>query len=111
MPQEHQVSLRERVKAPPAPAMVESYYRAAVAAGIKHQFEQEMRIHLAHALMLARQGIVAAQDVARIVEVLLDLQRSGPGVLTVDYQQEDLYSYIERYIVERSEEPRLNSSH
>lgn len=95
------VSLRERVKSPPAQAMVDSYFVPAVAAGIRYQFTGEMRVHLAHALMLLECGIVAKEDIAEIVRVLLDLETSGPQVLTIDYRQEDLYSYIERYIVEK----------
>lgn len=105
MSQEHPaapvVSLRERVKSPPAQAMVDSYFGPAVAAGIRFQFEPEMRIHLAHAVMLAECGIVAREDIARIIAVLLELKASGVQALTIDYQQEDLYSYIERYIVEK----------
>ena len=95
------VSLRERVKSPPAQAMVDSYFGPAVAAGIRFQFEPEMRIHIAHAVMLAECGIVKREDIARILVVLADLQQTGVKALTIDYLQEDLYSYIERYIVEK----------
>ena len=94
------VSLRERVSSPPAQTLVDSYYSFAVAAGIRFQFEPEMRIHFAHGLMVAERGIVSAADIARTFEVLLDLRRTGPGVLSIDYRQEDLYSYIERHIVQ-----------
>jgi argininosuccinate lyase len=93
------VSLRERVKSPPAQALVDSYYAHAVAAGIRFQFEPEMRIHLAHGLMIAEQGIVARSEMAQIVRVLLALREAGPSSLPIDFRQEDLYSYIERYIV------------
>ena len=52
------VSMRERLKAPPAREMVEAYFRPNVAKGLEHQFIHEMHIHLAHGLMLARRGIV-----------------------------------------------------
>lgn len=94
------VSLRERVSAPPAQTLVDSYYQFAVAAGIRFQFEPEMRIHFAHGLMVAERGIVSARDIARTFEVLLELRRTGPGSLSIDYRQEDLYSYIERHIVQ-----------
>src|SRR5215813_7796921 len=99
--EDHAVSIRERVKAPPAPALVQSYYAPAVDAGIKYQFEPEMLIHLAHVLMLDRQGIVQRQDVARILRALLDLRGAGPAVLSIDYRQEDLYSYVESHIVKQ----------
>lgn len=95
------VSLRERVKSPPAQAMVESYFAPAIAAGIRFQFEPEMRLHIAHAIMLAECGIVSREDIAHILAVLIELKQSGVQALTIDYLQEDLYSYIERFIVEK----------
>ena len=98
--QSGEVSLRERLKSPPAQRLVESYYVPGVASGIRHTFGHEMQVHLAHALMLAEAGIVRREAAAAIVAVLLRLRESGPSVLTIDYRQEDLYSYVERYIVE-----------
>ncbi len=95
------VSLRERVKSPPAQTMVDSYFAPAVAAGIRYQFAGEMRVHLAHAVMLLDRGIVSRDDIARIIGLLLELEAAGPQILAIDYNQEDLYSYIERYIVEK----------
>lgn len=97
--QDPAVSLRERVKSPPAKALVDAYFAPSVAAGIRYQFEPEMRIHLAHAVMLERQRIVAKPDIVRILRVLLDLRSSGPASLGIDYRQEDLYSYVESHIV------------
>ena len=95
------VSLRERVKSPPAETMIDSYYAPAVAAGIRFQFDPEMKIHVAHALMLAERKIVDRSEIAQILATLLELRQSGVSALTIDYQQEDLYSYIERFLVER----------
>lgn len=91
--------MRERVKSPPAQPLVKSYYMPAVQAGIKYQFESEMLIHLAHTLMLERQGIVQRPDIARILKALFDLQQWGTSALSIDYLQEDMYSYIESHIV------------
>jgi len=98
---EEKVSLRERVKLPPAQALVDAYYRPAIAYGAKYLFAEEMRIHLAHGLMLARQGIVSRDDIRRTLETVLELRDAGPDALDIDYLQEDLYSYTERYIVSR----------
>jgi argininosuccinate lyase len=95
------VSLRERVKAPPAQIMVDSYFGPAVAAGIRFQFEPELQVHLAHAVMLAEAGVVDRGEIARILDVLLGLRKSGVSALTIDYQQEDLYSYIERHLIDK----------
>ncbi len=93
------VSLRERVKAPPAQVMVDAYYAPSLENALKYTMDAELRIHLAHGLMLVRQGIVARGDMARILALLLELQRVGPAVLAIDYTQEDLYSYVERHLV------------
>ena len=98
---DEKVSLRERVKLPPAPELVEAYYRPAVAYGMTYLFPEEMRIHFAHGLMLARQGIVSRRDIAATFDVVAELRDAGPGALDIDYLQEDLYSYSERYIVSR----------
>ena len=100
MAQDASVSLRERVKEPPAQALVDAYYRPAVANSIKFVFASEMLIHLAHALMLADRGIVQRADIAAILPVIIDLQSKGAACLAIDYAQEDLYSYVERYIVQ-----------
>ena len=68
------VSLRERVKSPPAQAMVDSYFAPAIAAGIRFQFEPEMRLHIAHAIMLAECGIVSREDIARILTGRMDVR-------------------------------------
>ena len=99
--EQQSVSLRHRVKAPPAQGMVDAYFAPAVEAGIKYTFEHEMHIHLAHALMLERQGIVKSADVSRIIRTLLNLQQAGPAVLGIDYRQEDMYSYVESFIVKQ----------
>ncbi len=93
------VQLRERVKEPPAKALVDAYYAPSVANSIKFVFLAEMRIHLAHALMLAERAIVKRADIAAILPVVLELEAKGAGLLAIDYSQEDLYSYVERHIV------------
>jgi len=99
MQEKQVVSLRERVKSPPAKTLVQSYYKPAVEAGINYLFEHEMNIHLAHSLMLERQGIVDSDSVTQIVKTLLLLKRNGAAALNIDYLQEDLYSYVESYII------------
>ena len=96
---DEKVSLRERVKSPPDPALVEAYYAPAVAYGLEHIFAPEMRIHLAHVLMLAECRIIEHDDAASILRALLDLEAAGPKALAIDYGLEDLYSYVERHIV------------
>jgi argininosuccinate lyase len=99
MTKDAKVSLRERVKSPPDRALVEAYYAPAVANGIKHLFAHEMRVHLAHVLMLEERGIIGRSDASAILGALLDLEAAGPSALSIDYGLEDLYSYVERHIV------------
>ena len=96
---DEKVSLRERLKSPPDPALVAAYYAPAVANGIKYLFASEMRIHLAHVAMLAERAIIARTDASLILRALLDLEKQGASALAVDYGLEDLYSYVERHIV------------
>lgn len=93
------IQLRERVKLPPSALFVESYYKPAVGRSFQYLFEVETWIHLAHALMLGRRRIVSRKDVRQILRAVLELSEVGPEVLEVDFTQEDLYSYVERWIV------------
>ncbi|HEX7126711.1 MAG TPA: argininosuccinate lyase [Thermodesulfobacteriota bacterium] len=95
------IQLRERVKLPPSELFVESYYRPSVGRSFQYLFDVEAWIHLAHALMLGRRRIVSRGDVRRIVKAILELSEAGPEALDVDFTQEDLYSYVERWLVGR----------
>jgi argininosuccinate lyase len=95
------VSLRERLKAPPAPEMIEAYFRPSTRKGLEYQFTHEMHIHLAHGLMLARQGIVPDTAMRPIVGAVLELIDRGPGQLVIDDTGEDLYSYFEKHLIQR----------
>lgn len=99
MQEKQTVSLRERVKSPPAQTLVQSYYKPAVEAGIKYLFDHEVNIHLAHTLMLERQDIIDPDSATKILKALLDLKEKGADALNIDYLQEDLYSYVESYII------------
>lgn len=95
------VSLRERVKIPPAEAMVKACFAPSVALDLKYCFEAEMQVHLAHGLMLAREGIVQEDEMRQILGAVLELRSDGPDVLGIDYTLEDLYSYVERYLIRK----------
>ncbi|MCO6418796.1 argininosuccinate lyase [Siccirubricoccus sp. KC 17139] len=92
-------NLRERVKEPPSPLLVESYYRGAVARAQALVFDHEMWAHLAHGLMLERQGVVARPAIAACLAEVLAMAEAGPESVPVDHRQEDLYSYVERRII------------
>ena len=94
-----EVLLRERVKEPPSALLVDSYYRGAVARAQRDVFQHEMWVHLAHGLMLERQGIVARPAIAACLAEVLAIAADGPDGVPVDFRQEDLYSYVERRIM------------
>ena len=92
-------TVRERLKEPPSPLLVDSYYRPAVARAQAAVFAHEMWAHCAHGLMLDRQGIVARAPLAACLREVLSLAAAGPDAVPVDFSQEDLYSYVEKRII------------
>lgn len=81
--------------------MVRAYFAPSIARDLEYCFEAEMQVHLAHGLVLVRQGIVVPAHMRNILSVVLELQATGPQVLGIDYTLEGLYSYVERYLVKR----------
>lgn len=92
------VSMRERVKLPPSRIMVEAHWKPKIAYALKNGFGNELWIHLVHARMLEKQGILHRDDVASLCRTLIGLADKGPAALEIDYGIEDLYSYTERYL-------------
>jgi len=93
-------SMRERVKKPAAKSLIDSYFRPYLKYSLIHLFYHEMQIHFAHGLMLARQEIISNDEILKILKVLFDLYQYGPDRLKIDYSQEDLYSYVEKYLIQ-----------
>ena len=95
------VNLRERLKSAPSDIFVETYFSNKVEKDLEYNFDSEMQIHMAHGLMLVKQGIVPARDIKKILKLILKIQAEGYRVLNIDYKLEGLYSYTERYIVSK----------
>jgi argininosuccinate lyase len=51
--------------------------------------------------MLERQGIIARDAMARILPEIIAMADAGPDAVPVDYRQEDLYSYVEKLIIQK----------
>ncbi|MDE2517522.1 MAG: argininosuccinate lyase [Rhodospirillales bacterium] len=96
-----EVSIRERVKEPPSPALMASYYAPALARALDQHFHLENWVHLAHARMLAARGIIAPGDARAIVDAILAIDAAGAAALPTDGTAEDLYSYFERALIAR----------
>ncbi len=94
-----QVQLRERVKEPPSEDLVRYFNLPGLAAELKVAFDPQMQIHLAHTVMLARQGIIANADARAILTALEAIREAGPAGITPDPGLEDLYSHLERALI------------
>ncbi len=101
MSDKNRVQLRERLKLPPSELFFESYYKPHVARMLLYIFDHEIWLHIAHTTMLREQGIIRAQDAAEIIGAMLELSEGGPEILNIDYSLEDLYSYVEKWLIER----------
>lgn len=93
-------SIRERLKAgPAAPMRREAVIK--VGGELRYIFQHQMHVHLAHGLMLVRQGIVKADDMRQVVAVVLELIEQGPDLVGITPDGEDMYTHVERYIIKR----------
>ncbi|HUE76137.1 MAG TPA: argininosuccinate lyase [Chloroflexota bacterium] len=93
------VHLRERVKEKPSEDLVRYVNAPALERSLKVAFEPQMQIHLAHTVMLARQGIIGQDDARAILRVLSNLRAAGPSSIEIDPGLEDLYSHVERALI------------
>ena len=67
MGEREEVSVRERVKQPPSAALIAAYFAPTLARQSAHGFDAEIWCHLAHAAMLARQGIISQGDTGALL--------------------------------------------
>ena len=87
------VNLRERLKSAPSDIFVETYFSNKVEKDLEYNFDSEMQIHMAHGLMLVKQGIVPARDIKKILKLILKIQADGYRVLNIDYKLENIFLY------------------
>jgi argininosuccinate lyase len=93
-------SIRERLKADPAgPMRRESLIK--LNDELRYCFHHEMHVHLAHGLMLVRQGIVKAEDMRKVLAVVLELLEKGPELVGIVNDGNDMYTHVERFIIKR----------
>ncbi len=65
-------------------------------------YEQDVKGSMAHAAMLAKQGILPQADVDAIIDGLAGiLQDLNDGVLAIDYNAEDVHMFIEAELTKR----------
>jgi len=61
-------------------------------------FKEVVRINIAHALMLADQGILKKEEVAALLPSLLELYEKDPRELELKPELEDIHMVVENYI-------------
>ena len=65
-------------------------------------YREDIRGSMAHAAMLAEQGILTAEDADTIIEALEGILRDiDSGVLTIDPEAEDIHMFVEATLTER----------
>jgi argininosuccinate lyase len=83
----------------PAPAYAEEVLAQNFADAQRHFLEPLLFIHYAHAVMLAEQGIIPAQDARRILASLDQLDRQTMAQARYDGTVEDFYFFVERLLI------------
>ena len=78
-------------------------------------YKQDIRGSIAHVKMLAKQSILTDEERDRIINGLLSIEKDiDNGVLKFDDGSEDIHSYIEAHLIERSfipEEAEMTKLH
>ncbi|MGD9941635.1 MAG: argininosuccinate lyase, partial [Burkholderiaceae bacterium] len=83
-----------------APELVQHVMRPFVD-GMRDYFDVHLRIHQAHVLMLAEQGLVGDADGRLILQALRELERSGRDGLEL-HADTDLYMQMEAFVKDRA---------
>ena len=93
--------MRERIKEPLAPEVVEYLFKPQVFGHLARDFRHLMWINKAHALMLLEQGILSRQVVKTLLEALTEMERDGVEKFDFDPNLEDTYLNMEHALIER----------
>src|SRR5262245_31087535 len=101
MPEHDTVMLRERLREDPSGDLVRHVNAPALEREMRDAFDPQMQVHLAHTVMLARQGIVSLADARAILRTLEEIDAGGADALARDPALEDLYSHVERALIRR----------
>ncbi|MFI6348554.1 argininosuccinate lyase [Streptomyces sp. NPDC050560] len=93
------LSVRRRLGGAPSGEMAEFVFGPSVQRQLTYNAVHEVETHLAHVLMLVRQGIVPPDAGAALLGALVRLEDGGRAEVTVDGTEEDLYTYVERWVI------------
>lgn len=89
--------VRDRLKTAPSEEAVALMYGPRVEAGRK-DFLPMLQVHRAHAVMLARQGIISQEDAAALLGAVQELEQGGLEAVVLDPRLEDLFYNIEAWL-------------
>jgi argininosuccinate lyase len=88
------VLVRERLKTAPSGEAIDLLYGPRLQNDLK-DFDHMLRVHLAHTVMLTRQGIIEPAVGSALAGALLQLRRAGLPSMTLDPKLEDLFYNVE----------------
>lgn len=86
-----------RLSRPPADIMLK-YYAAPGLSAERRRFDEFLQVDLAHATMIAEQGIIGREVARALLRALQDLRCRGEGALSVDPVKGSLLLQIESYL-------------
>jgi len=94
-----QTSIRRRLGGAPNRDMVDYLFAPRLELSLGNTAQHEWRVHLAHVVMLQRQQIVPETEAQQLLAALLSMEHADRDSLAIDFQEEDLYSYVERRLI------------
>ncbi len=93
--------MRERLKSDPNPALIRHLFGPALKSDAADNFDNLLRVNLAHTVLLARAGIIAPETARPLLELYREMARTGPSCLELDPTLEDLHFNVEAYVIRR----------
>ena len=94
-----QTKLKGRLAEGPAPVILEHIYQPRLKRD-EAILPYLTEANLAHAVMLARTGIIQESDAKALLRALMEVDEQGKDVFDLDAQLEGLYYNYERYLIE-----------
>jgi argininosuccinate lyase len=99
---EQTIAMRERIKVPPSPVLVEYVIRPKLERDSRNSFEMLMDLNRAHVVMLAARKIVSPPKAAELMRVFEEVCRAGPESVTWDPALEEIYYNLETHIIKKA---------
>jgi len=94
--------MRERIKVPPSPVMVEYVIRPKLERDSRSAFMPLMDLNRAHVVMLAARNIVSPAKAAKLMRIFEEVCQAGPDSITWDPALEEVYYNLETHIIKQA---------